>query len=88
MAAEVSPLKQLAAKVRCCWSPPADRAWSPGDVAIVKLLKAIEDAPAEALQRRAELERLFLALAPDLDQYSLARVRARLEEICQREAAK
>jgi len=38
-------LKQLAADVRSVWNPPGGRAWSRADLAMVKLLKAIEDAP-------------------------------------------
>lgn len=42
-------LTQLAADVRRVWSPPAGRAWSLADLAMVKLLKAIEEAPPDRL---------------------------------------
>ncbi len=39
-------LKTLAAAVRKVWDPPGSaRAWGLADVAIVRLLKAIEDGP-------------------------------------------
>jgi hypothetical protein len=37
-------LKALAADVRRVWSPPPSRAWSLADVAITKLLRAIEES--------------------------------------------
>lgn len=36
-------IKQLAEQVRKVWSPPAERPWSLADVAITKLLKAVEE---------------------------------------------
>lgn len=39
----MATLKDLVAEVRRVWSPPGTRAWSMADVAIVRLLKAIED---------------------------------------------
>lgn len=41
-----TPLKSLAADVRRLWTTPGDRrAWGRDTVAIVRLLKAIEDEP-------------------------------------------
>jgi len=40
----IAMLKSLAVEVRRVYSPPGGRAWSMADVAIVKLLKAIESA--------------------------------------------
>lgn len=77
-----STLRQLAAEVREVWNPPGTRAWSIADVRIVKLLKAVEDAPDESLQHRVSLERLFIAIASDFDQYTLGKVRERIEELC------
>lgn len=57
-------LESLAADVRKVWSPPAGRPWSHGEVAILKLLKAIEDGAVPRLQaqaRKAMLEAVVRA---------------------------
>lgn len=75
-------LKQLAEDVRRVYHPPAGRPWSLADVAIVKLLKAIEEQPPEASRRRATLEAFFIVVGSDFDNVVLEKLRARIEEAC------
>lgn len=54
-------LQELAAQVRRVYEPPERRAWSLADVAIVKLLRAIETMPSTddagfTARLRSELE--------------------------------
>lgn len=50
-------LKQLVEELRRVWEPPTRTAWSLSDVKLVKLLKAIDDLPAEDdLRRRLAIE--------------------------------
>jgi hypothetical protein len=56
-------LKTLASEVRRVWNPPGGRPWSYADVAIVKLLRTIEDAPDQPEETRNEiLEKAALAI--------------------------
>lgn len=41
-------LKRLAASLREVWQLGAERPWSPAEVRLAKLLRAIDDAPDEA----------------------------------------